>query len=86
MFKINGFPMHISGRQLKQLQFYVASQLCIDEYSIAYLKKAFKYENNLAVNDEIIADKNADEEKKQKARKRLDFYEKTWGIGACKVC
>lgn len=81
LFKINGFPMHISGRQLKQLQFYVASQLCIDEYSIAYLKKAFKYENNLAVNDEIIADKNADEEKKQKARKRLDFYEKTWGIG-----
>lgn len=39
LFKINGFPMHISGRQGKQLIFYVAGQLCINEDSIAYLKK-----------------------------------------------
>ena len=81
LIRINGFPMHISGRQGKQLQLYVASQLCIDEYSIAYLKKAFKYESDLAANEEIIADKNADEEKKQKARKRLEFYKETWEIG-----
>lgn len=80
LFKINGFPMHISGRQGKQLIFYVAGQLCLDEESIAYLKKAFKYESDLAINEEIIDDKNAAEENKQKAHKRLDFYENTWGI------
>ena len=80
LFKINGFPMHISGRQGKQLIFYVAGQLCLDEESIAYLKKAFKYESDFAINEEIIDDKNAAEENKQKAHKRLDFYENTWGI------
>lgn len=80
LFKINGFPMHISGRQGKQLIFYVAGQLCINEDSIAYLKKAFKYESDLAVNEEILADENGDEVRKQKARNRLAFYDNTWGI------
>ena len=80
LFKINGFPMHISGRQGKQLIFYVAGQLCINEDSIAYLKKVFKYESDLAVNEEILADENGDEVRKQKARNRLAFYDNTWGI------
>lgn len=80
LFKINGFPMHISGRHGKQLIFYVAGQLCLDEESIAYLKKAFKYESDLAINEEIIDDKNAAEENKQKAHEKLGFYENTWGI------
>ena len=81
LFKVNGFPMHISGRQGKQLIFYVASQLCIDENSVAYLKKALKYESNLAENEAILADKNADESMKQKAFNRLEFYKNTWKIG-----
>ena len=82
LFKINGFPMHISGRTGKNLVFYVASQLCIDEKSVAYLKKALKYEGNLAENEAILADNNADEAMKQKALNRLAFYKDTWGISA----
>lgn len=80
LLKINGFPMHISGRTDRRLIFYVASQLCIDENSVAYLKKALKYEGNLAENEAILADKNSDEAMKQKAFNRLMFYKDTWGI------
>ena len=74
--------MHISGRTDRRLIFYVASQLCIDENSVAYLKKALKYESDLAENEAILADKNADEAKKQKAFNRLEFYKNTWEISA----
>lgn len=82
LLKINGFPMHISGKTKKQLYFYVASQLCVDENSVAYLKKALKYERDLEKNEAILADKNADESMKQKAFNRLEFYKNTWKFSA----
>lgn len=82
LLKINGFHMHISGKTKKQLYFYVASQLCVDENSVAYLKKALKYERDLEKNEAILADKNADESMKQKAFNRLEFYKNTWKFSA----
>lgn len=39
LFKINGFPMHISGRTGNRMLFYGAGQLCLDEADVDYLKK-----------------------------------------------
>lgn len=82
LFKINGFPVHISGRTGKQLTLYIASQLCIAEEVIAYLKKAFKYEAKLKQNEEVLANKNSTTEQLQGARNRIQYYERTWGICA----
>ena len=86
LFKINGFPMHISGRTGKQLVFYGAGQLCIADDVADYLKKALKYETDIAEKEKTLADQNADDIQKQKAQKGLDFYEQKWGIsGAVNV-
>lgn len=86
LFKINGFPMHISGRTVKQLLFYGAGQLCIADDVADYLKKALKYETDIAEKEKTLADQNADDIHKQKAQKGLDFYEQKWGIsGAVNV-
>ena len=86
LFKINGFPMHISGRTGKQLVFYGAGQLCIADDVADYLKKALKYETDIAEKEKTLADQNADDIHKQKAQKGLDFYEQKWGIsGAVNV-
>lgn len=86
LFKINGFPMHISGRTGKQLIFYGAGQLCIADDVADYLKKALMYETNIAEKEKTLADQNADDIQKQKAQKGLDFYEQKWGIsGAVNV-
>lgn len=82
LFNINGFPMHISGRTGKQLMFYVASQLLINENDAAYFKKALKYENDIANSEEILAKKDVEDVIKQKALKRLHFYKRTWGISS----
>ena len=82
LFKINGFPMHISGRTGKQLTLYGASQMFIAEEEIAYLKKALKYEGTLKLNEEILVDKDATEEQLKGAHNRIQYYERTWGIGA----
>ena len=82
LFKINGFPMHISGRTGKQLIFYGAGQLCIADDVADYLKKALKYETDIAEKEKTLADQI----QKQKAQKGLDFYEQKWGIsGAVNV-
>lgn len=86
LFKINGFPMHISGRTGKQLIFYGAGQLCIADDVADYLKKALKYETDIAEKEKTLADQDADDIQKQKAQKGLDFYEQKWGIsGAVNV-
>ena len=82
LFKINGFPMHISGRTGKQLVFYAAGQLCVADDVADYLKKALKYESDIALNEGIISDKNADDTQKQKAQQRLDYFKKKWGISS----
>lgn len=81
LFKINGFPMHISGRTDNRILFYGAGQLCIDEADADYLKKALKYEADIAENELVIADTNADDIQKQNAQKRLDYYNQKWRIG-----
>ncbi len=86
LFKINGFPMHISGRTGKQLIFYGAGQLCIADDVADYLKKALMYETDIAEKEKTLADQNADDIQKQKAQKGLDFYEQKWEIsGAVNV-
>lgn len=81
LFKINGFPMHISGRTGNRMLFYGAGQLCLDEADVDYLKKALKYENDIAENELVIADKNSDDIQKQQAQKNLDYYNQKWRIG-----
>lgn len=81
LFKINGFPMHISGRTGNRMLFYGAGQLCLDEADVNYLKKALKYENDIAENELVIADKNSDDIQKQQAQKNLDYYNQKWRIG-----
>ena len=81
LFKINGFPMHISGRTGNRMLFYGAGQLCLDEADVDYLKKALKYENDIAENELVIADKNSDDIQKQQAQKNLDDYNQKWRIG-----
>ncbi|MEF2911289.1 MAG: type II CRISPR RNA-guided endonuclease Cas9 [Phascolarctobacterium sp.] len=81
LFKINGFPMHISGRTGNRMLFYGADQLCLDEADVDYLKKALKYENDIAENELVIADKNSDDIQKQQAQKNLDYYNQKWRIG-----
>lgn len=81
LFKINGFPMHISGRTDNRMLFYGAGQLCIDEADADYLKKALKYEADIAEKEKTLADKNADDIQKQKAQKELDYYNQKWRIG-----
>lgn len=81
LFKINGFPMHISGRTGNRMLFYGAGQLCLDEADVDYLKKALKYENDIAENELVIADKNSDDIQKQQAQKKLDYYNQKWRIG-----
>jgi len=81
LFKINGFTMHISGRTDNRILFYGAGQLCIDEADADYLKKALKYEADIAENELVIADTNADDIQKQNAQKRLDYYNQKWRIG-----
>lgn len=81
LFKINGFPMHISGRAGNRMLFYGAGQLCLDEADVDYLKKALKYENDIAENELVIADKNSDDIQKQQAQKNLDYYNQKWRIG-----
>ena len=81
LFKINGFPMHISGRTGNRMLFYGAGQLCLDEADVNYLKKALKYENDIAENELVIADKNSDDIQKQQAQKKLDYYNQKWRIG-----
>lgn len=73
LFKINGFPMHISGRTGKQLIFYGAGQLCIADDVADYLKKALMYETDIAEKEKTLADQNADDIQKQKAQKRTGF-------------
>lgn len=80
LFKINGFPMHISGRTGNRMLFYGAGQLCLDEADVDYLKKALKYENDIAENELVIADKNSDDIQKQQAQKNLDYYNQKWRI------
>lgn len=80
LIKVNGFPMHISGRSKNRLLVYIAGQLCIAEEEIAYLKKAFKYEDKLKQNEEILANKNSTAEQLQSARRRIKYYDQTWGI------
>ena len=82
LFKINGFPMHISGRTDNRILFYGAGQLCIDEAEVDYLKKALKYEADIASNEVLISDKNADDTQKQKAQNRLDYLKQKWGISS----
>lgn len=81
LFKINGFPMHISGRTGNRMLFYGAGQLCLDEVDVDYLKKVLKYENDIAENELVIADKNSDDIQKQQAQKNLDYYNQKWRIG-----
>lgn len=81
LFKINGFPMHISGRTGNRMLFYGAGQLCLDEADVNYLKKALKYENDIAENELVIADQNSDDIQKQQAQKNLDYYNQKWRIG-----
>ena len=81
LFKINGFPMHISGRTGNRMLFYGAGQLCLDEADVDYLKKALKYENDIAENELVIADKKSDDIQKQQAQKNLDYYNQKWRIG-----
>lgn len=81
LFKINGFPMHISGRTGNRMLFYGAGQLCLDEADVDYLKKALKYENDIAENELVIADKNSDDIQKKQAQKNLDYYNQKWRIG-----
>lgn len=81
LFKINGFPMHISGRTGNRMLFYGAGQLFLDEADVNYLKKALKYENDIAENELVIADKNSDDIQKQQAQKNLDYYNQKWRIG-----
>lgn len=81
LFTINGFPMHISGRTGNRMLFYGAGQLCLDEADVNYLKKALKYENDIAENELVIADKNSDDIQKQQAQKNLDYYNQKWRIG-----
>lgn len=80
LFKINGFPMHISGRTGNRLVFYGAGQLCISENETVYLKRALKYRDSIEENENIITAKDTDDKQTEKAQKRLDFYKQTWGI------
>lgn len=82
LFKINGFPMHISGKTVKQIIFYAAGQLCLADDVADYLKKALKYEAYIALNEGLISDKNADDTQKQKAQQRLDYFKQKWGISS----
>lgn len=82
LLKINGFPMHISGRTGNRMILYPACQLCISETAVDYLKKALKYGANIKANEDILANDDATGEQKQKAHKRISYYEQTWSICA----
>lgn len=43
LFKVDGFLMHLSGRTGNSLIFKGANQLCLDEATMAYLKKVLKF-------------------------------------------